>query len=265
MSTVNDLRRLRHGWTQIEAEETRLLKQMTIQESVAQYLALQREFEPWLQESEAEFREPRHQAMIQLQARLQQLNKINRLPMDNLFQSLAAIQHKLEEAGIPSVAIGGLAVSFWGEPRLTRDVDVKVLLSREERGKLLALLADFTPLNADPDEALRRNGIAFFQDPKGIRLDVMLADTVFDETVIGRAQKVTAGTEGMVRVCTAEDLLVYKLVSLRPRDHTDCESIIKRQGDKLDDQYVENWLRQFEMALDDSTLVQEYRHLRGLT
>lgn len=33
--------------------------------------------------------------------------------------------------------------------------------------------------------------------------------------------------------------------SLRPRDHADCESIIKRQGDKLDDSYVENWLISF--------------------
>lgn len=261
---MNDLRQLRHGWEEVEAEETRLLKQMTIQESVADYLALQREFEPWLQETEPQFREPRQQAMIQLQARLQQLNIINRTTMDDLFRSLATIQQKLEGAGIPSVAIGGLAVSFWGEPRLTRDVDVKVLLSREERSRLLALLTDFTPLNADPDEALRRNGVAFFHDASGIRLDLMLADTVFDETVIGRAKQVTAGLGLAVRVCTAEDLLVYKLVSLRPRDHADCETIIKRQGDKLDDAYVENWLREFELALDDSTLIQEFRRLRRL-
>lgn len=64
--------------------------------------------------------------------------------------------------------------------------------------------------------------------------------------------------------CTLEDLLVYKLMSPRPRDHADCETIIKRQDDKLDDAYVENWLRQFEIALDDSTLIQEFRRPRRL-
>lgn len=32
-----------------------------------------------------------------------------------------------------------------------------------------------------------------------------------------------------------------------------------RQGSKLDAPYVEGWLRQFEMALDDSTLVETFR------
>jgi hypothetical protein len=40
-------------------------------------------------------------------------------------------------------------------------------------------------------------------------------------------------------------------------------SIIRRQGDALDDDYVLGWLRQFEIALDDSTLVSEYRRLRA--
>ncbi len=53
-------------------------------------------------------------------------------------------------------------------------------------------------------------------------------------------------------------------MSPRPRDHADCETIIKRQGDKLDDTYVETWLRQFEIALDDSTLIQEFRRPRRL-
>jgi len=33
-------------------------------------------------------------------------------------------------------------------------------------------------------------------------------------------------------------------------------------GKALDDRYVVDWLRQFEQALDDSTLVAEYRRYR---
>ena len=65
-----------------------------------------------------------------------------------------------------------------------------------------------------------------------------------------------------LRICTAEDLIVYKIVSLRLQDRVDVEGIIRRQGDQLDDIYVEDWLRQFEQALDDSTLIVEYRRLR---
>ncbi|MFZ1475357.1 MAG: hypothetical protein WBE17_10665, partial [Anaerolineae bacterium] len=167
-----------------------------------------------------------------------------------------------EEAGVPSVVIGGLAVSAWGEPRLTRDADLKVLARRDERGRILELVSDFTPLHADPDEAFRRHGIAFFQDPAGTRVDVMLAETTFDETAIGRARVMELKPGLVVRVCSPEDLIVYKMVSLRTKDRVDVEGIIKRQGNRLDDRYVENWLHLFEQALDDSTLVAEYRRLR---
>lgn len=182
--------------------------------------------------------------------------------MESLIRSVADLQQRLEEAGVPSVVIGGLAVSAWGEPRLTRDADLKVLARRDERGRILELVSDFTPLHADPDEAFRRHGIAFFQDPAGTRVDVMLAETTFDETAIGRARVMELKPGLVVRVCSPEDLIVYKMVSLRTKDRVDVEGIIKRQGNRLDDRYVENWLHLFEQALDDSTLVAEYRRLR---
>ncbi|MCJ7660043.1 MAG: hypothetical protein MUO67_12935, partial [Anaerolineales bacterium] len=45
------------------------------------------------------------------------------------------------------------------------------------------------------------------------------------------------------------------------QDHEDAKSVIYRQGELLDDEYVVNWLQQFEQALDDSTLVAEYERL----
>lgn len=37
--------------------------------------------------------------------------------MENLFQSVLALQKCLFEADIPSIVIGGVAVAAWGEPR----------------------------------------------------------------------------------------------------------------------------------------------------
>jgi hypothetical protein len=53
-------------------------------------------------------------------------------------------------------------------------------------------------------------------------------------------------------------------ISTRLRDHEDAQGVIRRQGSNLDDKYVLDWLRQFEQALDDSTLVAEYNKLRKL-
>ena len=85
----------------------------------------------------------------------------------------------------------------------------------------------------------------------GIRIDVMLADTVIDESAIERAHAVTLFNDKTIRVCTAEDLVVYKMLSTRIKDRADVESVIQKQGEKLDKDYIEGWLTQFEEALAD--------------
>ena len=77
--------------------------------------------------------------------------------MPNLFTSIQKLQERLSDAGIPSVVIGGVAVVIWGDPRLTRDADLKTLLERKDADRLLAVLAPhYVSLLPDPREALRQ-------------------------------------------------------------------------------------------------------------
>jgi len=151
--------------------------------------------------------------------------------MNELIDSVIAFQSLMDKASVSCMAIGGIAVSVWGEPRLTRDIDMKVLIHREDRSRLIEILKTFTPLNEDPNEAFRRHGLAFFLDPEGIRIDVMLADTIFDEIAIERASEVTFANDQTIRVCSAEDLIIYKMLSTRLKDRADVESIIQKQDD----------------------------------
>ena len=61
--------------------------------------------------------------------------------MEALLQSVRILQVRLTEVGIRSVVIGGVAVAVWGEPRVTRDVDLKVSLGRDSAQQLLQALA----------------------------------------------------------------------------------------------------------------------------
>ena len=63
---MRELRTLREGWEMVEAEETRLLRALTVQESVHQWLILQHTFEPQLQQTAALFGPERQAALIQL-------------------------------------------------------------------------------------------------------------------------------------------------------------------------------------------------------
>jgi len=185
--------------------------------------------------------------------------------MENLFQSVRALQRRLDDAGIPSIVIGGVAVAVWGEPRVTRDVDFKVQLGREDAERLMATLApDYVSLLPDARKALRQQAMVFVQDIAGTRLDLLLADTPYDVLAIQRGRDVELQPGVTIRVCSPEDLVIYKLISTRLRDHEDAQGVIRRQGSNLDDEYVLDWLHQFEQALDDSTLVAEYKGLRKL-
>ncbi len=183
--------------------------------------------------------------------------------MENYLRSIIALQGHLQQVGIPSIVVGGVAVAAWGEPRVTRDVDLKIQLPRQEAGRLLEILSSgYEMLLPDPGEALRKQGMVFIQDTFGTRLDLLLADTPYDANAIqrGRQHEVQPGL--VIRVCSPEDLIIYKLISTRLRDHEDVESVIRRQGNALDDKYVIGWLKEFEQALDDSTLISEYQSLR---
>jgi hypothetical protein len=183
--------------------------------------------------------------------------------MTELFQSLAQFQGRLMTAGIDSAVIGGIAVSVWARPRTTLDVDLKILLHRDQAQRLIDLLPpDYMPLQDDPLHALQRHGVLFIKDRSGIRIDVQLADVRFDEVAIQRACAIELESGVMAQVCSAEDLIIYKIISTRPQDHVDVENIIRRQGDALDDRYVLKWLRLFEQALDDSTLILSYQRFR---
>ncbi|MBW3564669.1 MAG: nucleotidyl transferase AbiEii/AbiGii toxin family protein [Acidobacteria bacterium] len=53
--------------------------------------------------------------------------------MNRLQRILERVKTDLDSLGVPWCLAGGLAVSVWGEPRLTRDIDVIVAVSSDQQ------------------------------------------------------------------------------------------------------------------------------------
>jgi hypothetical protein len=135
--------------------------------------------------------------------------------------------------------IGGIAAGTLGEPRLTGDVDVDIIINKKEVGDFLdkAEEAGFLFSKVLCIEAVRRTGV--FQIKCGdYHIDFLVASTALETTAFERRIEVKAfGTKGSFP--TPEDLL--KLIPGRAKDIGDVEGLIARHGDKLDRKYIETW------------------------
>jgi hypothetical protein len=152
-----------------------------------------------------------------------------------VLSAAAEIESVCAELDLRHCFIGGLAVLRWGEPRLTRDVDLTVLaLFGEEETVVDALLGRFPSRVDDARDFALRHRTLLLRASNGIPLDVALGALPFEERSTERASPWPITDEVNLRVCSAEDLVVHKVFAGRDRDWLDVEGIAVRQGRALD-------------------------------
>jgi hypothetical protein len=153
---------------------------------------------------------------------------------------------------IPYLIIGGIAVQRWGQPRLTRDVDVTVLLPPgQEEGVLRDIAAAFPPRLEDAVTFAVEHRVLPVSVPGGSEADVSLGLPGYEEQAVARAVPYDLGGGRTVRLCSAEDLIVHKALAGRPQDLLDIEGIVARQGKALDVEHIRRWLRELARAAND--------------
>lgn len=125
-----------------------------------------------------------------------------------------------------------MVVSRWGEPRATTDVDATVLA---------LLRRKFPSRDADPAHRAEVGRLALLTASNGVKLDVSFAAFPFEREVLERATPWSILPDRAVATCSAEDLVIYKLVAARPLDLVDVANIVYRQGRGLDAARIRRW------------------------
>jgi predicted nucleotidyltransferase len=172
-------------------------------------------------------------------------------------QLLESIAQGLERLGIPYMVIGGQAVLLYGEPRLTRDIDITL---GTDPGRLREV-SDWVQGNGwqvlveTPAEFVGRTMVLPCLDPAtAIRIDFIFSFSFYEQQALKRARRVSMGK---AEVCFAslEDLIIHKILAGRPRDLEDVRSILLKNR-ALDLDYVHQWLREFDRSLGEKSLEQ---------
>jgi len=171
--------------------------------------------------------------------------------LNSQFRAIWEIHQFFTKEGIPYGLIGGIAMQWWGEPRFTRDVDVTILVNSGDEEKIVKkILTVFSPRISDALTFAITNRICLIKSKEGYEIDISLGIPGYEEILMERAVDCKLYKNYVVRICSAEDLIIHKAVAGRPQDLTDIEGIIMRQGKNLDVRYIRKWLKQFSDVLD---------------
>lgn len=184
--------------------------------------------------------------------------------MTRLVHLAAELQSLLDSEAWKNCLIGGLVLQRWGEPRLTKDVDMTVLtgFGGEERVVDL-LLARFAGRRAeDTREFALQNRVLLIRSADGIGIDVALGALPFEERVMQRASEFEFVAGCRLRTCSAEDFVVMKAFANRERDWLDVESVLIRQGQQLNWQLVMAELGPLAELKDSPEIADRLKRLR---
>ncbi len=157
-------------------------------------------------------------------------------------------------AGISYMVIGGQAVLVYGEPRLTRDIDITLGVSVDGLDRVKAAIGQLGLTILKDDEAFVRRTMVFplRDDSSGIRIDLVFSFSPYERQAIERAVSVMIA--GMaVRFASVEDIVIHKIVAGRPRDIEDVRAI-RLKNPKCDGKYLSRWLEEFAKALEKECL-----------
>ena len=160
--------------------------------------------------------------------------------------------------------IGGLPVQHWGEPRLTRDVDVTVIAGfGNEEDFVTTVLKSYLPRRSDAREFALRNRVLLVQSESGIGIDISLGAIPFEIEMINRAVNFEFLRGIELLICSPEDLIVMKSFAARVQDWQDVASVIVRQGSEtLDWRYIESNLTPLAALKEEPEILEHLHRLR---
>jgi hypothetical protein len=153
------------------------------------------------------------------------------VPVSSLNQAAHDVQKFCEAQGWSFCFIGGIANARWGEPRYTEDADISLLTGfGKEESFIEVLLSRFDPRRPDAGSFAIKSRVLLLRHANGVGLDIGLAAFPYEEATVQRATYCESADdfEGL-RICSAEDFVIYKAFAGRDHDWGDIAGVLQRQ------------------------------------
>ena len=161
-------------------------------------------------------------------------------------RTLRHLWTQLAKADWPVAVAGGLALSYWGSPRSTQDVDLAIATSDTNSIEDFLLVAGLQRKRKNPiDLTLFRLHQWTYDPPEQyvtVEVDLMISDSLYYQTMMSRTVSTRLDRlQSDVRVISREDLILHKLVAGRMIDRVDVQQMLTLHGRELDLDYIDSW------------------------
>lgn len=173
---------------------------------------------------------------------------------------IVSIAAAFKKNNIPYIILGGQAVLLYGEPRLTKDIDITIGLNIDSVDKIADILKkiDIVPIPGDFHQFVKRTMVLpLINKESGIRVDIIFSFSDFERSAIKRANVVKIDNMD-VHYVSLEDLIIFKVFSGRPRDREDVRAILIKNKE-MDLKYIKKKLK--ELSFEDRDFLKTFTEI----
>ena len=151
----------------------------------------------------------------------------------------------------------------YGRPRLTRDIDITLGIDTDKLSSIedvcdklkLSILVD------DPQDFTQKTKVLPTVEPDSkIRIDFIFSFTPYEAQAIKNAKQMQID-DYPVKFASCEDVIIHKMVAGRAIDEEDIVSILAKNRDALDFEYLEKWLSEFGKIPEHEDILARFNRL----
>lgn len=172
---------------------------------------------------------------------------------------IADIARRFDALGIPYMLTGSIAMNYYAEPRMTRDIDVVIALRSED---IESLISEFSPDYYIEREAVRESiqhesVFNLLHMESIIKIDCIIRKSTEYRRVEFERRKRIAIESISTYIVSKEDLILSKLYWARDsRSEMQIRDVANLMQTGYDEQYVRFWAN--KLGIGD--LLEEVRH-----
>lgn len=165
---------------------------------------------------------------------------------------LRLVSNRLDEAAVAYMVSGSVAMSYYAEPRMTRDIDIVVELGAAGAERMAALFSDqfYCDVDVIRDAVRRRTMFNLIHTQLVVKVDfIVRQDSPYRRTEFERRRRAQlAGFQ--IWIVSPEDLVLSKLVWAKP-SHSELQLADVRNLvttiPTLDWPYIERWAAELDV------------------